>query len=71
MNDKYTTPHYLLDLQRRAAVQHDTLDPKHGDERDTSIDRTRLRREWQANVYGVITGCVGAFVGGWLLGLWL
>lgn len=87
MNDgKYEVPHYILDLQRRASAQHDGANDfmrvieiaRHAaedaarDERDSSRDRNRLRREeWQANLYGVITGCVGAFVAGWLLGFWL
>lgn len=42
-DDKYSTPHYLLDLQRRASAQHDAQDAAR-DERDSSRDRTRLQR---------------------------
>lgn len=44
------------------------LCPRCGDERDTSIDRNRLRRERPSLVGSAFIGVVGALGGLWLLG---
>lgn len=50
--------------------RRDLLCPLHGDARDTNIDRRRYGEQESSILGSIFIGCIGALIGGVLLGWW-